>query len=173
METRPESQRSREGRSPGRTALLAVALAVQWFLMSGQTAPLILFFGVVSIALTVLLARRMRLTDREGFPIHLLPRLVGYLPWLGREIAKSNWDVAKIVLDPRLPISPTMRTFRVAPRTDLGKVIYGNSITLTPGTITTGIVGDEFEIHALTRAAWDGTEEGEMGRRVCRLEDTP
>jgi multicomponent Na+:H+ antiporter subunit E len=49
-------------------------------------------------------------------------------------------------------------------------VIYANSITLTPGTITTGIIGDTFEIHALTGAAWDGTEEGETGRRVCQLE---
>jgi multicomponent Na+:H+ antiporter subunit E len=108
--------------------------------------------------------------DREGFPVHLSGRLLTYIPWLTKEIAKSNWDVARIVLDPSLPISPTMQSFRVTPRTDLGKVIYANSITLTPGTITTGIIGDTFEIHALTGAAWDGTEEGEMGRRVCQLE---
>lgn len=170
MTTRQESQRSREGRSAGQVIGLGITLAVLWLVLSGHYTPLILFFGLLSVLLVVYIAMRMSLIDREGFPVHLSGRLLTYVPWLTKEMAKSNWDVTRIILDPSLPISPTMRSFRVAPKTDLGRVIYANSITLTPGTITTGIIDDTFEIHALTGAAWDGTEEGEMGRRVCQLE---
>jgi len=60
--------------------------------------------------------------------------------------------------------------FQASQKTDLGRVIYANSITLTPGTITTGVEGSELEIHALTWADVDGREEDEMDRRVTRLE---
>ncbi len=173
MTTRRDSQTSREGRSAGQVIGLGITLAVLWLLLSGHFEPLLLFFGLVSVLLVVFISLRMSVIDHEGFPVHLSGRLLSYIPWLTKEIAKSNWDVAKIVLDPSLPISPSMRSFRVIPRTDLGRVIYANSITLTPGTITTGIIDDTFEIHALTTAAWDGTEEGEMGRKVSRLEGEP
>jgi multicomponent Na+:H+ antiporter subunit E len=139
--------------------------------LSGVFEPLLLFFGFVSVLVATALAARMDIVDHEGLPVHLSAGLsLSYIPWLTKEIAKSNWEVARIILDPRLPISPGMRTFTITPKSDLGRVIYANSITLTPGTITTGIMDDVFEIHALTRAAWDGTEAGEMGRRVCALE---
>lgn len=156
--------------SVGQILLLGVTLSAVWLLLSGHLVPLILFWGFLTVVLVVFVSVRMNVVDREGFPIHLTRRLWVYMPWLTKEIAKSNWDVTRIILDPRLPISPMMSSFRCPPLSDLGRVIYANSITLTPGTITTGITGDEFEIHALTRAAWDGTEEGEMGRRVRQLD---
>jgi multicomponent Na+:H+ antiporter subunit E len=173
MDSRQESQRSREGRSAGQVIGLAITLAAVWLLLSGHFEPLLLLLGLISVLLVVFISVRMSVVDREGFPVHLTGRLVTYVPWLTKEIAKANWDVTRIILDPRLPISPAMESFRVTPRSDLGRVIYANSITLTPGTITTGIIDDVFEIHALTRAAWDGTEEGEMGRRVSQLEGEP
>jgi multicomponent Na+:H+ antiporter subunit E len=60
--------------------------------------------------------------------------------------------------------------FKASQETDLGRVIYANSITLTPGTITTGIEGQELEIHALTYQDVDGREEDEMDRRVSWVE---
>lgn len=156
----------------GQVVGLGVTLAGLWLVLSGHFEPLLLILGLISVLLVVFVANRMNVVDHEGFPVHLTGRLVTYIPWLTKEIAKANWDVTRIILDPRLPISPAMESFRVTPRSDLGRVIYANSITLTPGTITTGIIGDVFEIHALTRAAWDGTEEGDMGRRVVELEGT-
>lgn len=163
--------RDHHGRpSVAKTLALGLTLTVLWFLLSGQFDPILLGWAAIAVVTAVFVARRMDVVDNEGFPVQLGFGIVGYVAWLGKEIVKSNLDVTRIILDPTLPISPQLRTFRVAPRTDLGKVIYANSITLTPGTITVGIVGDEFEVHALTRAAWDGTEEGEMGRRVQKLE---
>ena len=93
-----------------------------------------------------------------------------YLPWLLKEILIANINVAKVILSPKLPISPIMVVFGSTQKTDLGRVLYANSITLTPGTITTGVEGDQLEIHALTRKDVDGREEDEMDQRVSIVE---
>ncbi len=141
-----------------------------WLLMSGHYTTLLNSLGAASVVGVTLLVLRMRLPDAEGAPFRMVPGLVGYLPWLVLEVFKSNLAVARVILSPRLPIQPRIVDFHGHQRTDLGRFIYANSITLTPGTITVRLDSDGFRIHALTKAALDGTEEGEMDRRVCRLE---
>lgn len=141
-----------------------------WLLLSGHYTPLLLSLGVASCVLVVYIAMRMEVVDHESFPMHLGARVVLYFPWLLKEIFKSNVRVARIVLDPSLPIDPALGRLRLRQKTALGKVIFANSVTLTPGTISTGVDGDEIEIHALTRSDLDGTQEGEMSRRVSRVE---
>jgi multicomponent Na+:H+ antiporter subunit E len=141
-----------------------------WLLLSGHYEPLILGFGVLSSLLVTLLAWRMDKEDRYVFPLIYTPRLLGYWVWLILEILKSNVNVVRVILNPRLPISPIMVPFRACMDSDLARMIYANSITLTPGTITTGTEGDILRIHALTWHDVDGREEDEMGRRICRLE---
>jgi len=141
-----------------------------WLLLSGHYTPLLLGFGVGSSISVVLVSMRMDVIDHEGVPLYTTPRVLAYIPWLLLEILRANINVARIILDRRLPISPIMVHFQASQKTDLGRVIYANSITLTPGTITTGVEGSELEIHALTWADVDGREEDEMDRRVTRLE---
>lgn len=138
--------------------------------MSGHYTGLLLSLGVASVVGVTLLVLRMQLPDREGAPFHIAPRLLLYLPWLVVEVFRSNLAVARVILSPKLPIQPRIVDFRGHQKTDLGRFIYANSITLTPGTITVRLDDEGFRIHALTEEALDGTEEGEMGRRVCRLE---
>ena len=142
-----------------------------WLLLSGHYTVLLVTLGLVSTLIVVLIAWRMDVADEEALPMHFSLGMLSYIPWLVKEIFTSNVAVARIILDPRLPISPTMDRFHGTQKTDLGRFFYGNSITLTPGTVTTRIEGEEFEVHALTRAMFDGTQEGEMDRRVSRLED--
>ncbi len=153
-----------------RYLVLALALAALWLLLSGYFEPLLLTFGAGSALLVAYFQRRMDRADGYAFPLALTLRLPGYLVWLAREIVRANLHVARIILHPRLPISPIMVPFRANQRTDLGRMIYANSITLTPGTITTGTEGSIFRIHALTWRDVDGREEDEMDRRVCALE---
>ena len=141
-----------------------------WLLLSNHFEPLFLAFGIVTCSLAVLVAARMGIVDRESVPVHLLLRGVPYVPWLAWEIFKSNVRVARIILSPRLRVDPSIVHFRASQRTDLGRFIYANSITLTPGTVTTGIVGDDFEVHAIVQEEIDGSEENEMNRRVAALE---
>ena len=57
--------------------------------------------------------------------------------------------------------------------TELGQVIYANSITLTPGTVTIAIDKDIMVIHALTVGSATGLQTGEMDRRVTAMEAHP
>ena len=149
---------------------LWVILFAVWLLLSGHYTPLLIGFGMGSCALTVYIAKRMDLADHEGVPIDWVFRFFLYLPWLLKEILVANINVARVILSPSLPISPIMVVFGSSQKTDLGRVLYANSITLTPGTITTGIDGDKLEIHALTWRDVDGREEDEMDRRVSAVE---
>jgi multicomponent Na+:H+ antiporter subunit E len=152
---------------------LSVALAALWMLLSGHTESHLLALGALSVVLSVGVVRALGILDRETIPVHLLGRALLYWPWLLWEIVKANWDVAKIIANPSLPISPTMMRVRASQKTDLGKAIYANSITLTPGTLSVGLEGDEITIHALTRAGADGVVEGTMDRKVTELEKAP
>lgn len=154
-----------------RLVSLAAVLFLFWLLLSGHYTGLLITLGVLSAVGTAALAMRMAIIDREGHPIDLLPRaLTSYWPWLLKEIAVSAWQVSKIIVDPRLPISPTLLKVRASQRTDVGIATYGNSITLTPGTITVGVRGSDLVVHALTREGADGLAEGEMDRHVSRFE---
>jgi multicomponent Na+:H+ antiporter subunit E len=149
---------------------IALVLGIFWFVLSGHYTVLTLTAGVISVAGTVALARRMQIVDEEGHPIRLLPRAATYWPWLAKEIVKAAWDVTKIVLNPRLPISPTLVRVRASQRTAVGITTYANSITLTPGTITARVSGNEFLVHAITRAGAEELAEGTMDRRVKKFE---
>ena len=155
---------------PTRYVLLSLTMFGLWLLLSGHYEPLILALGVASSILVTYLAWRMDKEDRYDFSLILTPRLVGYWIWLIKEILKSNLRVSRVILTPRLPISPIMVPFRACMKSDLARMIYANSITLTPGTITTGTEGEILRIHALTWHDVDGREEDEMGQRICGLE---
>jgi multicomponent Na+:H+ antiporter subunit E len=155
---------------PSRYILLGLSLFALWLALSGHTEPLILVFGVCSAALVALVVARMDRVDWYAFPVRLSWRMTGYLLWLVKEIFRANIRVARIILDPALPISPIVVPFRSHQRSDLFRVVYANSITLTPGTMTTGVDGRTLRIHALTWKDVDGREEDEMDRRVCALE---
>jgi len=103
-------------------------------------------------------------------PVLLKPSVLFYWFWLGREIIKSNIDVAGRILSPRLPISPNIFTVRAGQKTDLGRVTYANSITLIPGTVAMDVDEDVITVHALTEDAAADLKRGEMNRRVCNVE---
>jgi len=131
--------------------------------------PLLISLGVLSCATVVWITIRMDVADQEGHPIHLTWRALWYWTWLGFEIIKANIDVIKRVLSPSLPISPTMLRVKASQKSDLGQVIYANSITLTPGTISIDVANNEILVHALSK---DGAEDlitGEMDRRVTKM----
>ena len=152
------------------TIALAVALLATWFLWSGYFVPLLISLGVLSVFVVVVLSRRMKLVDEEGVPFHYLPRLVLYAPWLVWEVVKANLDVAKRVLHPGLPIHPMLIKVKAGQRSDLGRVIYANSITLTPGTVSVQIEGETITVHALSKEAADGVLTGDIDARVTKLE---
>jgi multicomponent Na+:H+ antiporter subunit E len=149
---------------------LAVFLFTFWLALSGHYTPILIGAGAGCTLFTVFAARRMRTTDREGHPIHLIWGAVTYWPWLAREIAKSAWAVTKIILHPRLPISPTMTVVHASQQSSVGIATYANSITLTPGTITVGARRNKLTVHALVRDGALDLEAGGMDARVSQFE---
>ena len=149
---------------------LCIGLAVTWVALSGHYTPLLLSLGAVSIALSVFLAMRMDVIDHEGVPVQLGPRTFLYTPWLLKEIVKANIDVARRVMQREPDISPVMFELPMTLQTELAQVIYANSITLTPGTVSVLVDPTKIHVHALTQAAADDLARGEMERRVSALE---
>ena len=155
------------------TLSLWLALFILWLLLSGYLDnPLLLGFGALSCALAVAVARRAQRIDPEALHLrwYLNLRLPRYLLWLLREIIKSNLDVAGRILNPKLPVSPTLIRLQPSQRVELGQVIYANSITLTPGTVTTYLSEGRLEAHALSEEGAIALRQGEMGRRVSAVE---
>jgi multicomponent Na+:H+ antiporter subunit E len=150
---------------------LAGVLCVLWLLLSGHfQEPLLLGLGVASVAGVVFIARRMDVIDHEGHPVHLSWRALFYWPWLLWEIVKANIDVARVLIDRRMPTDIAVINVKATQKSELGRVIYANSITLTPGTVTIALDDDILTVHALTTDAAEGLNTGEMDRRVTAVE---
>ncbi len=149
---------------------LGAVLIGLWLLLSGHYTFFLLSLGAASVVLVLAIAMRMDVVDHEGHPVHLTFTALLYWPWLGWQIVKANIDVARRILAPGLPISPTVVKVKASQKSEVGKVMYANSITLTPGTISMRLEGDEIEVHALTREAAEELRQGEMDRRVSAVE---
>ena len=127
--------------------------------------------GVLTVAVVAFCAAK-GIADREGFPIGLMFRAAVYWPWLAWQILLSGLRVTRLILSPSLPISPTLVKVKAEQETAVGLVTYGNSITLTPGTIT--VEASEREktlwVHAIEREGAEGFADDEMNRRVAWFE---
>lgn len=152
---------------------LGLVLFSTWLLLSGYFEPLLLSFGVLSCGLVLVVVHRMDVVDHEGHPVHLGWRILPYWFWLMIEIIKANIAVAKLILDPKLPISPVMVSVPTSQHTELGQVIFANSITLTPGTVSIRVGEKQILVHAVTRELADDLLGGAMDRQVTRMEGGP
>ena len=153
------------------TIILSLSLAAFWLLNSGHNTTLMLLLGAISIAFVLYIAHRMDVVDHESQPLHLTLKLPGFYAWLTKEIILANFLVVKHIWLGNKTISPSLTTIKASQKTDTGKVIYANSITLTPGTVTVALEGDQFIVHALLRESIIDLQAGEMDRRVTELEN--
>jgi multicomponent Na+:H+ antiporter subunit E len=145
-------------------------VACIWLLNSGYFEPLLLTLGLLSVVFVVWLSHKMDVVDEESQPIQLTARLPGYYWWLFVKIVQSNIDVVRHIWQPKLAITPGTAWVKASQNTDMGKVIYANSITLTPGTVALDLEDDRILVHALNRDSLEELQAGEMDRRVTALE---
>jgi len=167
MASTGQAQRTR--RNWAWSVILGVLLMLVWVLWSGYFKPLLLGLGVFSSALVVYLAHRMQLRDSDATEPRFLWRLTHYWGWLAWQVLRSSLEVTRVVLSPKLPISPTVTEFDTRCSRPLDQAILGNSITLTPGTLTIQLTDGHFVVHALTGAGARDVADGEMERRVVAL----
>lgn len=161
---------------------LFLAVFGLWLLWSGpyslpgltaEGSVLVLAFGVASSVLVVWLCKVMGIVDHETVPLELTWRTLGYIPWLTREVIKSNIDVIRRIVTSAATVEPVVITTKASQHSDLGRVTYANSVTLTPGTLTLDAQDDTLTVHALSQSGADDLLKGEMDRRVSRLEGPP
>lgn len=152
------------------TLSVFVLLVLIWVANSGFFTSLLLSLGLLSVIFVVWLSHRMDVVDEEAQPIHMTVRLPGYFLWLMYKVVQANIDVVSHVWRPQLAITPGTARLPASQQTDMGRVIYANSITLTPGTVALDVTEEEITVHALTREGLEELQTGEMDRRVSRLE---
>ena len=153
------------------TVSIFCVLALFWLGNSGLYSPLLLGFGLVSTLFVIAVAHRTNVIDHESQPLHLIGRkLPSFYFWLAGKIVRSNLDVVYHVWRGNKSISPVEATLPVTLESPIAKVIYANSITLTPGTVAIDLGDKDVLVHALTRDAIDTLLGGEMQRRVADLE---
>ena len=155
------------------TLCLGFTLLIFWFLLSGYFEILLILLGVVSVLTILWIANRMDKIDHEGHPIHLTLRTILYWPWLFKEIIITNIEVARIIISRDMPLTLSIIKIRSTQKTELGQVVYGNSITLTPGTVTLGIDKDIITVHSLTLGTAFDLKSGNMDRRITNIEAKP
>ncbi|TDC54035.1 cation transporter [Actinomadura sp. KC345] len=153
----------------GMALKLPPVLAAFWLIVSGHYTPLLLMLGALAVFLTVVVVTRMAVADEEGLPLRILPRLPWYLLWLCWQILLSALAVLRLVWSPRRP-RPVVAAVPAGELPDLSKVIYANSITLTPGTLSVSFRDEDIEVHAIQQAGITGLESGAMLDRVKGLE---
>lgn len=154
-----------------RTIGIVIVLSALWLLLSGIYTPMITGLGAASVLLVVFVIRRMNAQDDEHVEFHLAPfRFVKYMIWLMAEIARSNWTVTKTILSPNMNIRQHIFTVPYTQKTDLAQVIFANSITLTPGTITVETEDGHFLVHAVCYSPDDPAALADMDARVTASE---
>jgi multicomponent Na+:H+ antiporter subunit E len=144
-------------------------MAAFWVLLSGIFDAYHLTLGflccvVVAAASHDLMFRNIASGKKTGTFL----RFCAYVPWLMWQIVLANLHVAWLVINPR-GIDPRVTRVKTMLKTDFAKVTYGNSITLTPGTITMDIDGDQMYVHSLSKKVEDDLESGDMERRVAHV----
>ena len=149
---------------------LSIALAVVWLLLSGHYNPLMLSFGVFSIAAVMLITQRMRVVDKESYPLAVNLSVLTYMVTLTVKIIQSNWDVVLRITGLR----PTTSRFVRLPLPsddELTNVIYANAITLTPGTASVAIEDNTLIVHTISEESARALLAGDIADILPRAKD--
>jgi multicomponent Na+:H+ antiporter subunit E len=146
---------------------LLVFSFVLWLALSSKLDwPELITGGVVCLIVSLFAAH---IYSKLGLPPLSIKRIVFFLAYiivLFWEIIKANFDVAYRILHPQMPIKPGIVVIKTSLKSDIGKLILANSITLTPGTFTLDVIGDELLIHWINVKTEDIDEATNLiGRR--------
>ena len=137
-----------------------------WLVFSGHFDALHLGLGLACSGLVAAFSTELLLPKPLPSGAAVIAwRMLRYLPWLLWEIVLANLHVVYLVCRPG-QLRPQVVRFKTGLKSDMAKVTLGNSITLTPGTVTLDIDGNDFTVHAVSDHAARSLHRGEMERRV-------
>jgi multicomponent Na+:H+ antiporter subunit E len=149
--------------------ILFAILVLTWLVLSGFFSPLFICFALFSCAVVTIVRSRMQTDNDDLFPLSFLLNFPAYLTWLIKAIFISTYGLTKKVWQPRLSINPVFAWVPTGQKNSTGMVSIANSITLTPGTVTVIVRGNQIGVHALDQSSIDELWEGDMDKRVTQL----
>ncbi len=143
-----------------------------WVAVSGSFHWHQLLAGAAAALFVAYFNRDLLIKPAERPPVNLktLFWLTGYVLRLLFEIVRANFQVARLVLSPRMPICPQWVTLVVDLKRTGSLVLLGNSITLTPGTLTVMAEENKFVIHTLTTECGEGLSEWDLIKKLKQME---
>jgi multicomponent Na+:H+ antiporter subunit E len=150
---------------------VAPAFVVFWLVLSGHFTALFLILGALSVALVCWITWRADVIRHDEIPPRLLVRLPWYFLWLGKEVLLASLTVLRAIWSPRTVLVPVVETTPARDLAEVPQVVYANSITLTPGTLSLALGDGHIEVHSLDAAGVATLDEGKMLRQVQRLEE--
>ena len=154
--------------------LVFLLLFLNWVAFSGKFDAFHLGLGAFSALIVTLLSQDLLFSDRKksgGERLAESGRFLRYTLWLLWQIALANVHVFKLAItgSGQAEISPQVVKFKTKLKSDFAKFVFANSITLTPGTVTISITGNQFLVHAISEATAKDLATGEMERRVAEV----
>jgi len=150
--------------------LTFIALLIFWFMLSGHFSLIIVTSAVIYALIAAYFTHDYFLEEISLTGIKRIFKFIAYLPWLFWEIIMANLQVAYIVLSPKMPISPELVETETDLKTDYGKTALGNSITLTPGTVTIEIENSKILVHAITKDHAQDIRNKDIEKKILRIE---
>ncbi len=149
-----------------------ILLIVIWFIFNGKITTEIFILGILlSACIYLFMCRFMDYGLRKD--IALIKKSVYFLYYIGVlivEIIKANVQVMHLVLTDREVAEPVIIGYKTRLKTNLGRVILANSITLTPGTITVSLEEDELVVHCLDKSMAEGMDDLIFERLLEKME---
>lgn len=145
-----------------------------WLIFNGRiTFEIIIAGALISFMLDMFIRKvlHLNLTAEKLFmAVKILPNIVMYIIVLLVEIICANFSIIRMVLAPQIDVEPCLVKFRTHLKTEAARVALANSITLTPGTITVSLEGDNLLVHALNKDMADGLEGSIFERLLAGME---
>ncbi len=155
-------------------SLSFISLMIFWIIMSGLLTFIHIGFGVVTVALVMFVNYQLKThrffhDDMDDLSELRITRAVYYVMWMVVQIVAAGFHVAYIILSPSMKIHTTILKFKTDLPSAHARMILGNSITLTPGTLTVDIEGEHFTVHSLDDKSCESLVSDKMPREVLKL----
>lgn len=151
-----------------------VLLFVLWLVFNGRCSLDVVAVGLVLSAVITWFAVRFCRWDvtREWNWVKFVPAMLAYSVLLVKEILLANLAVIRLILDPKMEekVRPQLVKFPVTLKSPFSRMLFANSITLTPGTITVRAHSDSFVVHALTPEMGTDIDKSSFAEGCARID---
>lgn len=147
---------------------------VLWIILSEKVSYQVVIIGMLITFLITIYNHKIEWGRDKGNRFPSFSRItffVKYLFLLIKEIVIANIQLAIIVLSREIIISPNVIKFKTKLKSDFLKMILANSITLTPGTLTIEVDGNEITVHCISKDQVSDVIDSKFEKLLLKIEE--